>query len=38
LVWGVDAIQSDRPDLLSEVLVDVADRPLPPRSRGTIGR
>lgn len=30
LSWGVDAIQSDRPDLLSEVLVDVAGRPLPP--------
>jgi glycerophosphoryl diester phosphodiesterase len=38
LAWGVDAIMSDRPDLLSEVLVDVAARPLPPRSRGTTGR
>lgn len=34
LSWGVDAIQSDRPDLLSEVLVEVAARPLPPRARG----
>lgn len=33
LSWGVDAIQSDRPDLLSEVLVEVAGRPLPPRAR-----
>ena len=30
LEWGVDGIQSDRPDLLAEVLVDVADRPPPP--------
>jgi glycerophosphoryl diester phosphodiesterase len=33
LAWGVDAIQTDRPDLLSEVLVAEAGRPLPPRSR-----
>ncbi len=30
LSWGVDAIQTDRPDLLSDVLVEVAGRPLPP--------
>lgn len=30
LSWGVDAIQTDRPDLLSEVLVEVAGRPPPP--------
>lgn len=34
LDWGVDAIQSDRPDLLSEVLVERAGRPLPPCRRG----
>lgn len=33
LAWGVDAIQTDRPDLLSEVLRDVAGRPPPPMSR-----
>lgn len=33
LAWGVDAIQTDRPDLLSEVLVEVAGRPLPPCRR-----
>ena len=33
LSWGVDAIQTDRPDLLSEVLVETAGRPLPPRAR-----
>lgn len=33
LEWGVDAIQSDRPDLLSEVLVEEAGRPLPPCKR-----
>lgn len=33
LAWGVDAIQSDRPDLLSEVLVEEAGRPLPPCKR-----
>ncbi|MGB1656669.1 MAG: glycerophosphodiester phosphodiesterase [Longimicrobiales bacterium] len=30
LSWGVDAIQTDRPDLLSEVLVAEVGRPLPP--------
>jgi glycerophosphoryl diester phosphodiesterase len=33
LAWGVDAIQSDRPDLLSEVLVEEVGRPLPPCRR-----
>jgi len=37
LSWGVDAIQSDRPDLLSDVLVEVAGRPPPPCRRGTAG-
>lgn len=35
LDWGVDAIQSDRPDLLSDVLVERAGRPLPPCRRST---
>lgn len=35
LSWGVDAIQTDRPDLLSEVLVERAGRPLPPVRRRT---
>jgi glycerophosphoryl diester phosphodiesterase len=30
LAWGVDGIQSDRPDLLARVLSEVARRPLPP--------
>jgi glycerophosphoryl diester phosphodiesterase len=38
LAWGVDAIQSDRPDLLAEVLVDVAGRPPPPLSRRAAAR
>ncbi|MGD8321850.1 MAG: glycerophosphodiester phosphodiesterase [Gemmatimonadota bacterium] len=33
LSWGVDGVQSDRPDLLAEVLVDVAGRPEPPGLR-----
>jgi glycerophosphoryl diester phosphodiesterase len=33
LSWGVDAIQTDRPDLLSEVLVAEYGRPLPPCKR-----
>lgn len=33
LSWGVDGIQSDRPDLLSEVLVREARRPPPPIAR-----
>ena len=36
--WGVDAIQSDRPDLLAEVLEVVTDRPPPPCRRGKMGR
>ena len=40
LEWGVDGIQSDRPDLLAGVLCDVADRPPPPglSSPGDKGR
>jgi glycerophosphoryl diester phosphodiesterase len=30
LAWGVDGIQTDRPDLLSRVLHEVTGRPLPP--------
>jgi glycerophosphoryl diester phosphodiesterase len=30
LSWGVDAIQTDRPDLLSRVLHEQAGRPPPP--------
>jgi glycerophosphoryl diester phosphodiesterase len=30
LAWGVDGIQTDRPDLLARVLVEVARRPPPP--------
>ena len=30
LAWGVDGIQTDRPDRLARVLVDVAGRPAPP--------
>jgi len=30
LEWGVDGIQTDRPDLLAAVLCDVAGRPRPP--------
>ena len=33
LSWGVDAIQTDRPDLLSEVLVAESGRPFPPVKR-----
>jgi len=34
LGWGVDGIQSDRPDLLAQVLVEVAGRPAPPGLAG----
>jgi glycerophosphoryl diester phosphodiesterase len=34
LSWGVDAIQSDRPDLLARVLHEETGRPLPPGLRG----
>jgi len=30
LEWGVDGIQTDRPDVLARVLMDVAGRPAPP--------
>lgn len=33
LEWGVDGIQTDRPDLLAEVLHRCAGRPLPPEGR-----
>jgi glycerophosphoryl diester phosphodiesterase len=28
--WGVDGIQTDRPDVLSQVLHEAVGRPLPP--------
>jgi glycerophosphoryl diester phosphodiesterase len=34
LSWGVDGIQSDRPDLLARVLTEVAGRPPAPGSAG----
>jgi glycerophosphoryl diester phosphodiesterase len=34
LEWGVDGIQSDRPDLLAEVLSDLTGRPPPPGLSG----
>jgi glycerophosphoryl diester phosphodiesterase len=34
LAWGVDGIQSDRPDLLSGVLTEVAGRAAPPGASG----
>jgi glycerophosphoryl diester phosphodiesterase len=33
LEWGVDGIQTDRPDLLSPVLTEVVGRPVPPGAR-----
>jgi len=33
LDWGVDGIQTDRPDLLSAVLTELAGRPVPPGAR-----
>jgi glycerophosphoryl diester phosphodiesterase len=33
LAWGVDGVQSDRPDLLSRVLTEVVGRPVPPGAR-----
>ncbi len=33
LDWGVDGIQTDRPDLLASVLAEVVGRPLPPGLR-----
>ncbi len=37
LSWGVDAIQTDRPDVLASVLTEVAGRPLPPCRRERVG-
>lgn len=37
LAWGVDGIQTDRPDLLAEVLVQDYGRPLPPGLRRRSG-
>ena len=34
LTWGVDGIQTDRPDLLAQVLVEEVGRPPPPGLRG----
>lgn len=34
LEWGVDGIQSDRPDLLANVMGEVVGRPLPPGPNG----
>jgi glycerophosphoryl diester phosphodiesterase len=33
LAWGVDGIQTDRPDVLARVLVEEAGRPAPPGLR-----
>jgi glycerophosphoryl diester phosphodiesterase len=33
LAWGVDGIQTDRPDLLSRVLTELVGRPVPPGAR-----
>jgi len=33
LAWGVDGIQTDRPDLLADVLTEVAGRPPAPARR-----
>lgn len=38
LEWGVDGIQTDRPDLLSDVLGEVVGRPPPPGRVGGGGR
>ncbi len=35
--WGVDGIQSDRLDLLAQVLVEEVGRPFPPALRGSPG-
>jgi glycerophosphoryl diester phosphodiesterase len=37
LAWGVDGIQTDRPDLLATVLREVAGRPPPPGLAGAGG-
>lgn len=33
LAWGVDGVQTDRPDLLSGVLTELVGRPVPPGAR-----
>jgi len=38
LRWGVDAIQTDRPDLLAQVLHEQTGRPLPPGHREQASR
>jgi glycerophosphoryl diester phosphodiesterase len=35
LAWGVDGIQTDRPDVLSRVLTELAGRPVPPGARAS---
>jgi len=35
LDWGVDGIQTDRPDLLAAVLTEKVGRPVPPGSKGS---
>jgi glycerophosphoryl diester phosphodiesterase len=37
LEWGIDGIQTDRPDLLSAVLTERTGRPVPPGARGDTG-
>ena len=34
LEWGVDGIQTDRPDVLARVLTEVTGRPAPPGPGG----
>jgi glycerophosphoryl diester phosphodiesterase len=36
LAWGVDGIQTDRPDLLAGILTEVVGRPPPPALRGRL--
>ncbi len=38
LSWGVDGIQTDRPDVLSRLLTELVGRPVPPGARGSGGR
>lgn len=38
LSWGVDGVQTDRPDLLARVLTEVAGRPVPPGADRESGR
>jgi glycerophosphoryl diester phosphodiesterase len=33
LAWGVDGVQTDRPDLLAGVLTELVGRPVPPGAR-----